>query len=634
MSYSKLGDEEAGGWPSKASLCELFEEREVELLEQITSGGGVGKLAEMLGSSTTAGISGEAADLAQRKSVYGVNAFAEKRLKSYLELVWDGLHDLTLILLMVMSAVSWVMETFFGDHPETGWIESVAIFVSVFIIVNVAASTDYVKERTFRDLSAQLDASNKKVVIRGGAQLEVQDCEIVVGDVLSFNAHNLASIPCDGLLLPGSEGVKMDEASLTGEPEPQLKSVDDAPWIVSGTSAVAGSGKVLVVAVGAASVSGKIREAVYGEDVEEEGSPLFQKLDALVVLIGKAGIAAALSCFTVMCFVGLIVKGEPLMMILEYTITTITIVAVAVPEGLPLAVTLALAFSSTKMMDENNLVKHLDACETMGSATTICSDKTGTLTANRMTVKAAWAFGAYLPPDNSSQVPLGVTLQSKLGKEARLMLATLVSVCSMDESYLAHNALTGKTDFKGNPTECALLPTTRDPGQPPLIPLMTPLGGPPDDHSSLPSGDVLTNRCALLSMTRDLGYEFAALRDATEGRSDSSRPSGASILFSSARKMMSWLVKRPSGGYRLYAKGASEIILERCSHIASEPHEAGLGRIELGDERKAVLQREVINTFAAEAMRTMGLAYRDFDQRPDCDALHPSATNANGTQAP
>ena len=264
--YNDVEDGPKGGsnqWPPVAKLSELFEEREVSLLDQLTGGGGVLKLADMLGSSPTAGIVGE--DVAARQAFYGKNAFAEKELKTYLQLVLDGLHDQVLILLMIMSAVSLVVETFFGDHPETGWIESVAIFVSVAIIVNVAASTDYVKERTFRDLSAQLEASNKKLVLRGGVPVEVQDDEIVVGDVLSFNAHNLASIPCDGILIAG-EGVKMDEAALTGEPEPQAKSVDECPWIVSGTSATSGSGKLLVVAVGASSVSGKIRAAVYGDD--------------------------------------------------------------------------------------------------------------------------------------------------------------------------------------------------------------------------------------------------------------------------------------------------------------------------------------------------------------------------------
>ena len=290
-----------------------------------------------------------------------------------------------------------------------------------------------------------------------------------------------------------------------------------------------------------------------------------------------------------MCAIGFGVEHKPLINVLEYVITTITIIAVAVPEGLPLAVTLALAFSSSKMMAENNLVKHLDACETMGSATTICSDKTGTLTANRMTVRAAYIGGAKVMPD-ATHVPVGMSLQRCLGQEVKLLLATLVSVCSMDESYLEANTRSGKTDFKGNPTECALL-----------------------------------------MMSRDLGYEYTALRDATEGRSESTKATGKPFIFSSARKMMSWVVKKPGGGYRLFAKGASEIILDRCTFHVSSPDK--LTRDALDPETKERLQREVILTFAAEAMRTMALAYRDFEQEVDWEALHKDMCNANGSAA-
>ena len=139
----------------------------------------------------------------------------------------------------------------------------------------------------------------------------------------------------------------------------------------------------------------KIRAEVYNDNPEAEPSPLFQKLDKLAMDIGKVGMAVASFCLLCMCVMGFAIDGLPFKeFALEYLITAITILVVAVPEGLPLAVTLSLAFSSFQMSNENNLVKHLDACETMGSATTICTDKTGTLTANRMTVRAAWSKDA------------------------------------------------------------------------------------------------------------------------------------------------------------------------------------------------------------------------------------------------
>ena len=216
---------------SRVELMALMEERSTDLLKKMTGGGVVQPteaLCRMLGSHASDGLQGD--DLSVRKAAYGANAFAEKKLKSYIELVCDGLHDFLLQLLIGMAIVSYIVETLFGDHPETGWIESAAIVISVAIIVNVSASTDYVKERSFQKLSATLNASNKKVVTRHGVHLEVEDDEIVVGDLLSFNAHNLASIPCDGLMVSGSD-VKMDEASLTGEPEPQVRNLPPSPAI-------------------------------------------------------------------------------------------------------------------------------------------------------------------------------------------------------------------------------------------------------------------------------------------------------------------------------------------------------------------------------------------------------------------
>ena len=146
-----------------------------------------------------------------------------------------------------------------------------------------------------------------------------------------------------------------------------------------------GSCTNLFIAVGINSVAGKIKARVYeSEDHDDdlggdEDSPLFVKLDLIAKQIGIAGTVAAAVAFVASCIIGLAIRDDPVSNLVQYLIVAITVLAVAVPEGLPLAVTLALAFSSNKMMKEQNLVKHLDACETMGCATTICTDKTGKL---------------------------------------------------------------------------------------------------------------------------------------------------------------------------------------------------------------------------------------------------------------
>jgi magnesium-transporting ATPase (P-type) len=286
-------------------------------------------------------------------------------------------------MLIVLGIISIVVEvTTHEGACTTCWIEGAAILCSVVIVVCVTAGIDYVKQFAFIRLTRSLNESNTKAVIRDAKQLSVTDEDIVVGDILSVNAHALATIPADCILLGPPADLKMDESTLTGESKMISKRPGDV--ILSGTNAVQGSGKMVVIAVGVHSVAGKIRARVYeSEDHEgdlegeDSNSPLFVKLDLIAKRIGIAGTFAASISLIGSCIIGLGINNQGPSMIVEYIITAITVLAVAVPEGLPLAVTLALAFSSSKMMKEQNLVKHLDACETMGCATTICTDKTG-----------------------------------------------------------------------------------------------------------------------------------------------------------------------------------------------------------------------------------------------------------------
>jgi magnesium-transporting ATPase (P-type) len=254
----------------------------------------------------------------------------------------------------------------------------------VCIVVFVTAGIDYAKQFAFLRLTRSLHDTNTKQVIRDAKQVSVIDDDIVVGDILSVNAHNLASIPADCILLGPASDLKMNESSLTGESKLISKRPGDV--ILSGTNVTQGSGKMVVIAVGVNSVAGKIKAQVY-ESEDHEGalegddtnSPLFVKLESIAKRIGICGMLAASVALIVSCIIGFGFKQADPGKLIKYLITAITVLAVAVPEGLPLAVTLALAFSSNKMMKEQNLVKHLDACETMGCATTICTDKTGKL---------------------------------------------------------------------------------------------------------------------------------------------------------------------------------------------------------------------------------------------------------------
>jgi P-type Ca2+ transporter type 2B len=338
----------------------------------------------LLQSSPEVGI--HASEMEARRDVFGTNAIAAKELDGFCKLCWEAVQDFVLIMLIVLGVISIVVETTIGleDGETCGpcWIEGAAILVSVCIVVFVTAGIDYAKQFAFIRLTKSLHDTNTKAVIRDGKQVSITDDDIVVGDILSVNSHNLASIPADCVLLGPAADLKMDESSLTGESKAILKKPGDI--ILSGTTAIQGSGKMVVIAVGINSVAGKIKARVYESqdheddlDGEDENSPLFVKLELIAKQIGIAGTVAAVVAFVASCVIGLAIQGDELSHMVEYLIVSITVLAVAVPEGLPLAVTLALAFSSNKMMAEQNLVKHLDACETMGCATTICTDKTG-----------------------------------------------------------------------------------------------------------------------------------------------------------------------------------------------------------------------------------------------------------------
>ena len=339
----------------------------------------------LLRSSPEKGIDEDEVPL--RQEAFGSNALTAKKLDSFLKLCWDAVQDFVLIMLIVLGIISIVVEVVThiedGETCSTCWIEGAAILMSVCIVVLVTAGIDYAKQFAFIRLTRSLHESNTKQVIRNGKQMAVTDDEIVVGDILSVNSHNLTTIPADCVLLGPHSDLKMDESALTGESRLVSKKPGDV--ILSGTNAAQGQGKMVVFAVGSNSMSGKIRARVYeteeaeDEELGDEGenSPLFVKLEDLAKKIGIAGTIAAVVALIGSCIIGLVVEGDDLDKIVDYLVTAITVLAVAVPEGLPLAVTLALAFSSNKMMREQNLVKHLDACETMGCATTICTDKTG-----------------------------------------------------------------------------------------------------------------------------------------------------------------------------------------------------------------------------------------------------------------
>lgn len=381
-------------------------------------------LVKALKSSSVRGIMNIQADIDNRVTLFGKNFIPPKPPKTFLALIWEALEDTILRILIVAAVVSLILGMVI-ESVETGWIEGFAILVAVAVVSLVTALNDWQKEKQFQALQGKIDQEQTIDVIRGGVTKKIQNTELVVGDVAQLKYGDL--IPADGILLQGSD-VKVDESSLTGESDLVKKTPDRDIALYSGTHIMEGSAKYIITAVGKNSQTGKIM-VMLGAGIKEEEkehvpptedsgllqevdlndsapkekkdddegdkSILQNKLTKMAVNIGWCGVVAAvvttiviLIRFSVETYA---VKGESwnnkhLISFLQAFITGLTILVVAIPEGLPLAVTISLAYSVKKMLIDNNLVRHLHACETMGNATAICSDKTGTLTTNRMTV--------------------------------------------------------------------------------------------------------------------------------------------------------------------------------------------------------------------------------------------------------
>ncbi|XP_072147580.1 calcium-transporting ATPase 5, plasma membrane-type [Setaria viridis] len=369
--------------------------------------GGVRGLSDLLKSSLDKGVSPDEEELLLRRDIFGANTYPHKKRRSIWRFVFEACQDLTLVILMVAAAISLSLGMA-TEGVKDGWYDGGSIFFAVFLVIFVTATSDYRQSLQFQHLNEE--KQNIQVeVIRGGKRIGASIFDLVVGDVVPLKIGD--QVPADGILISGYS-LAIDESSMTGESKIVHKD-QRAPFLMSGCKVAYGYGSMLVTGVGTNTEWGMLM-ANLSEDVGEE-TPLQVRLNGVATLIGIVGLTVAGAVLVVLWiryFTGRTKNSDGTTQFLAGTtgvkqgfmgairILTIavTIVVVAVPEGLPLAVTLTLAYSMRKMMRDKALVRRLSSCETMGSATTICSDKTGTLTMNKMTVVEAYLGGTKLDP--------------------------------------------------------------------------------------------------------------------------------------------------------------------------------------------------------------------------------------------
>ncbi|CAL0311584.1 unnamed protein product [Lupinus luteus] len=515
--------------------------------------GGANGIAEKLSTSTTEGLSSEPDLLNKRQQIYGINKFAESASKSFWVFVWEALQDMTLMILAVCAFVSLIVGIATEGWPK-GAHDGLGIVASILLVVFVTATSDYRQSLQFKDL----DKEKKKIsiqVTRDSYRQKMSIYELLPGDIVHLGIGD--QVPADGLFVSGFS-VLIDESSLTGESEPVMVSSEN-PFLLSGTKVQDGSCKMLITTVGMRTQWGKLM-ATLSEGGEDE-TPLQVKLNGVATIIGKIGLFFAVITFAVLVQ-GLVSHklqqgklwswdGDDALEMLEFFAIAVTIVVVAVPEGLPLAVTLSLAFAMKKMMNDKALVRHLAACETMGSATTICSDKTGTLTTNHMTVVKTCICMNDKEVSNKAS-----SLSSELPPSVVKLLQQSIFNNTGGEVVINKE---GKLEILGTPTETAIL-----------------------------------------EFGLSLGSNFQAERQAC--KLVKVEP------FNSTKKRMSVVVELPGGGLRAHCKGASEIILAACDKVLNSNGEV----VPLDDELCNSL-KTTINQFANEALRTLCLAYMELE---------------------
>ncbi|KAG7444251.1 calcium-translocating P-type ATPase [Guyanagaster necrorhizus] len=567
-----------------------------------------------------------AASFDDRRRVYGPNVLPERRSKSLLQLMWTALKDKVLILLSIAAVVSLALGFFqdFGvtrdasDGPPVDWVEGVAIMVAIIIVVVVGSLNDWQKERQFKSLNERKEERGVKV-IRDGVEKQV-----VVGDIALLEPGEI--VPCDGVFL-GGHNVRCDESGATGESDAikkvtfeECKSMlhkrEEAAghaadlahtdcFIVSGSKILEGVGKYVVVAVGTKSFNGRIMMALRGGG---ENTPLQLKLNFLAELIAKLGSLAGLILFSALMirFFVQLGAGEPVrsanekgIAFVNILIISVTLIVVAVPEGLPLAVTLALAFATKRMTYENLLVRVLGSCETMANASVVCTDKTGTLTQNVMTVVAG-----------------------SVGVHAKF-------VRQLEENQTRTNVGEEEPGHRKHPHDFSIdqsqLNDTMTPALRSLFNEAIAVNSTAFQDIDPESGAIIfvgsKTETALLKFARELGWaDFKKTRD------------GSNIIqmipFSSERKAMGVVVKLGEKKWRFYVKGASEILSRKCTHYVvvqkpgnPSPVQDDVEVTPIDDHSADNIARTII-FYANQTLRTIALCYRDFDAWPPPNSVH------------
>ncbi len=531
------------------------------------------EVAQRLQSNLTYGLDDD--QIAPRLAQYGPNELREEPPPTLLQMLWDQFNNFVVILLIVAAIISAIVGAYTGE----GYTDALAIIAIVALNAILGVIQEGRAEAALRSLK-KMTAPEARVV-RGGKIVTIPSRDVLPGDVVILETGNY--VPADVRLFEGFN-LTIDEAALTGESVPVEKSPDA---IVSADAALGdrqnmafmgsmityGRGKGLVVATGMNTEIGHIAELI--QSYEDPPTPLQQRLDqlgkwlgmatlaicAIVFLVGTARLIATNPISDLGVWLGTPAHQNEL---IELFMVAVSLAIAAVPEGLPAVVTIALALGMQRMIRRHVLIRKLSAVETLGSANVICSDKTGTLTTNEMTVVRLLLDGQITNVSGEGYRPDGVFQQngSTLNAHNSASLHWLARGAILcNDAVVQQDSDTWK--LVGDPTEGALV---------------------------------------TMALKSGLNAEEMAQQ----------WPRLAEIPFDSERKRMTTIHAAPNGEapYQAFTKGAPELVLERCRYIFSDGKVSPLSE----EQRTAILKANT--DFANEALRVLAIAYRPLTEVP------------------